>query len=133
MRLTADTNILLRSLLNDDPVQSPLAQRALAEAELVAIPLTVFCELVWILRGRFKLPKAEISETILRLTQSANVVTHQPAVEAGLAILDAGGDFADGAIAFEGKWLGGDSFATFDKKAAKLIEAQGGSVALLQP
>jgi predicted nucleic-acid-binding protein len=48
-----------------------------------------------------------------------------------LALLDAGGDFADGVIAHEGSWLGADTFISFDKKAVKLMEAQGGSVRLL--
>jgi hypothetical protein len=32
-------------------------------------------------------------------------------------MLDAGGDFADGVIAYEGKWLGAETFVSFDKKA----------------
>jgi predicted nucleic-acid-binding protein len=55
-----------------------------------------------------------------------------PAAEAGFsALLDAGGDFADGVIAYEGNSLGADSFVSFDKKAVKLMETQGGSVRLL--
>jgi predicted nucleic-acid-binding protein len=46
-------------------------------------------------------------------------------------MLDLGGDFADGAIAYEGAWLGADTFASFDKKAVKLIESQGRSARLL--
>jgi predicted nucleic-acid-binding protein len=45
-------------------------------------------------------------------------------VEAGLAVLEAGGDFADGVIAHEGNWLGADAFVTFDKKAVALLKAQ---------
>jgi predicted nucleic-acid-binding protein len=41
------------------------------------------------------------------------------------------GDFADGAIAYEGKWLGADTFVSFDKKAVKLAEAYGGPAHLL--
>ncbi len=46
-------------------------------------------------------------------------------------MLVAGGDFADGIIAFEGRRLGGDIFVTFDKKAARLIAETGGRVELL--
>jgi hypothetical protein len=42
-------------------------------------------------------------------------------------MLDAGGDFADGVIAHEGNWLGGD----FDKKAVVLLTEQGYSATLL--
>ncbi|MDX8516037.1 hypothetical protein RFM70_29585 [Mesorhizobium sp. VK23E] len=51
------------------------------------------------------------------MISSANVATNRPAAEAGLAVLEAGGDFADGAIAFEGSWLGAETFLSFDKKA----------------
>ena len=43
----------------------------------------------------------------------------------GLAFLKAGGDFADGLIAYEGSWLGGDTFVSFDKKAVALVARQG--------
>ena len=56
---------------------------------------------------------------------------NQPAAEAGLTLLDAGGDFADGVIAYEGSWLGAEAFVSFDKKAVKLMEARGTSVRLL--
>jgi predicted nucleic-acid-binding protein len=52
---------------------------------------------------------------------SGNVVANRPAVEAGLALMDAGGDFADGIIAYEGSWLGADMFVSFDKTAVKLL------------
>jgi predicted nucleic-acid-binding protein len=41
-----------------------------------------------------------------------------------LAVLESGGDFADGAIAYEGELLGGLEFVTFDQQAAKLLKAQ---------
>jgi len=46
-------------------------------------------------------------------------------------VLDAGGDFADGVVAFDGQWLGGETFVSFDKKAVKLLEGQGTAVQLL--
>ncbi len=68
---------------------------------------------------------------IRRLMNGANVVVNRPAAEAGLSLLHAGGDFADGVIAYEGSWLGADAFVSFDKKAVKLIETHGGSARLL--
>jgi predicted nucleic-acid-binding protein len=62
---------------------------------------------------------------------AANVVVNRPAVEGGLAMLGAGGDFADGIIAYEGSWLGAEIFASFDKTAVKLMEARGEAVRLL--
>jgi predicted nucleic-acid-binding protein len=55
----------------------------------------------------------------------------RPAVEAGLAVLDAGADFADGVIAYEGRWLGGETFVSFDKKAVAVIAKQGMQARLL--
>ena len=131
MKLTADSNILLRAIVQDDVQQARLAQEAMADAELIAIPLTVFCEFAWVASRLYKYSASEIADAIGVLVHSANVVTHQPAVEAGLAMLEAGGDFADGVIAFEGKLLGADTLLTFDKQAARLIESQGGSAHLL--
>ena len=59
------------------------------------------------------------------------VVVNRPAVEAGLAVLEDGGDFADGVIAFDGDWLGGETFVSFDRKAVNLLSAQGHPVQLL--
>jgi hypothetical protein len=50
------------------------------------------------------------------------------ACDAGLAILEAGGDFADGVIAFDGRRLGGAVFVSFDRRAVALIERSGGEV-----
>jgi predicted nucleic-acid-binding protein len=39
-------------------------------------------------------------------------------------VLKAAGEFADGLIAYEGAWLGGETFVSFDRKAVALIAAQ---------
>jgi predicted nucleic-acid-binding protein len=65
------------------------------------------------------------------LLETGNVVVNHPAVDAGLAVLDVGGDFADGLIAYEGRWLGGDTFVSFDKRAVSLIAKQGQQARLL--
>jgi predicted nucleic-acid-binding protein len=131
MKITADTNVLVRAVTEDHEQQSRAAQTALRKAELVAIPVPALCELVWVLSQGYKIPFAEIAEAIRRLINGANVVVNRPTAEAGLTVLDAGGDFADGVIAYEGHWLGADIFVSFDKKAVKLIEAQGEAAQLL--
>ena len=131
MKITADTNVLVRAITNDDVGQSSVAEAELANADVVALALPALCELVWVLSQGYKIPSAEIAEAIRRLMNSANVVVNRPAAEAGLAVLDAGGDFADGVIAYEGSWLGADTFISFDKKAVKLMKAQGETVRLL--
>jgi predicted nucleic-acid-binding protein len=130
MKITADTNVLVRAITEDDAEQSKAAQTALLKADIVALTIPTLCELVWVLQG-YKIRPSDIADTIRGLLSSANVVANQPAAEAGLALLDVGGDFADGAIAYEGNWLGADTFVTFDKKAVQLMHAQGKSARLL--
>jgi predicted nucleic-acid-binding protein len=89
------------------------------------------CELVWVLSQGYKIASDDIAGAVRALTSAANVVVNRPAVEAGLALLDAGGDFADGVIAYEGNWLGGETFVSFDKKAVKRLTAQGECARLL--
>ncbi len=122
---------MVRAITEDQEHQSRAAQTTLKKAELVAIPISALCELVWVLSQGYKIPPIEIAEAIRRLMNGANVVVNRPAAEAGLAVLDAGGDFADGVIAYEGNWLGADTFVSFDKKAVKLVESQGRSAHLL--
>jgi predicted nucleic-acid-binding protein len=124
MKITADTNVLVRAITSDDVRQSKVAEAELANADVVALALSALCELVWVLSQGYKIPSAEIAEAIRRLVNGGNVVVNRPAVEAGLALLDAGGDFADGIIAYEGSWLGAEIFISFDKKAVKLMEAR---------
>jgi len=131
VKITADTNVLVRAIVGDDPRQGRAAQSALAKAEVVAVPLPVLCELVWVLTQGYKIPPAQTADTIRRLMNSANVVMNRPATDAGLAMLGAGGDFADGIIAHEGNWLGAETFVSFDRKAVKLVQAQGKSARLL--
>ena len=131
MKIAADTNVLLRAITEDDERQSKVAQAQLAKADMVALAIPVLCELVWVLSRGYGKSAAEVAATVRRLIDSANVVVNRPAAEAGLAVLEAGGDFADGVIVYEGSWLGADTFVSFDRKAVKLIAAQGKSTRLL--
>ena len=131
MKITADTNVLVRAITGDDVRQSKIAQAQLANAAIVALAIPVLCELVWVLSQGYKHPAADIAETIRRLLASANVVVNRPAADAGLALLEAGGDFADGVIGYEGSWLGAETFVSFDRKAVKLMDAQGKAARLL--
>jgi predicted nucleic-acid-binding protein len=125
VKITADTNILVRALTDDNPMQSPRAQAKLAQAELVAISSTALCELVWVLIRGYRLPAATVADAIRRLLAAANVAADRRGAEAGLAMLDAGGDFADGVIAHQGAWFGGETFVSFDRQAIALLRAQG--------
>ena len=125
MRITADTNLLLRVILEDDPVQAALAKTTLDQATLIAIPVPVFCELVWTMRRLYKLPPGEIADSIEAISRVDTVVIDRPAVEAGLSVLRAGGDFADGVIAWQGAAMGGESLVTFDRDAVRVLTEVG--------
>jgi predicted nucleic-acid-binding protein len=131
MKVSADSNVLIRAAVQDDLHQGRRAAKVLAEADLIAVPVPVLCEFVWVLRRGYKKSAADVSDAIRRLMRSANVIMNRPAVEAGLSVLDAGGDFADAAIAYEGEWLGAEEFVSFDSKAVSLLRAQGNRARLL--
>lgn len=130
MKITADTNVLVRVLVEDDAEQSKAAETILRKADVVAISVTALCELVWVLSQGYRISFEDIADAIRRLINASNVVVNRPLAEAGLAFLERGGDFADGIIAHEGSWLGGETFVSFNKKAVKLIEASRGSARL---
>ena len=131
MRISVDTNLLVRAAVEDEPAQTRLAIESMQKAMLVAVSVEALCEFVWVLRRSYKRPSAGVALSIRRLVDSPNVVTDRPAVDAGLAVLDAGGDFADGVIAYQGQMLGGETFLSFDRNAVQLIAAQGGRAELL--
>lgn len=131
MKVTADTNVLVRAVVNDDPEQGAKAAQLLSEAEVVAVTLPSLCEFVWVLQRVYGLSRPDIISAIRVLVAAENVRVNQQAVEQGLKVYEAGGDFADGVIAYEGQWLGGKTFASFDKRAVRLLEKQGVSVLVL--
>ncbi|MGE3689960.1 MAG: type II toxin-antitoxin system VapC family toxin [Novosphingobium sp.] len=131
MKITADTNLLLRLFVHDDDRQRKLAKEALVDADLVAVSVHALCELSWVMGRSHSFTNGEVATAIRVLMNTGNVVLNRPAVEAGLRMLDVGGDFADGVIAFDGQWLGGETFVSFDRKAVKLLQKQGGDPVLL--
>ena len=131
MKVAVDANVLVRAVVRDDPTQSDVAAAVLTNAELIAVATPCLCEFVWVLLRVYGFQRADAASAIRALMGAANVEMNRPAVEAGLLMLDAGGDFADGVIAYEGNWLGGQTFISFDKKAVTLLTAQGQSTRLL--
>jgi predicted nucleic-acid-binding protein len=129
--VAVDTNVLVRAVLQDDVKQGRMAAKLLKEAASIAVSLPCLCEFVWVLRRGARLSKDDAVLAIRSLIAAGNVVMNRPAVEAGLALLDAGGDFADGIMAYEGRWLGGETFVSFDKQAVRRLSEQGHSARLL--
>ncbi len=131
MKIAVDTNVLVRAVVADDPVQARVAAKVLTDAELIAVATPCLCEFVWVLRSVYDFQASDAAQAIRALLATKNVEMNRPAVEAGLSMLEAGGDFADGVIAYEGAWLGGETFVSFDKQAVGLLTAQSRSARLL--
>ena len=129
--MIADTNVLLRAVLDDDADQSRASRLAFSAADRVVISRHAFCEMVWLLRQRYKMPREEIFKVINGYLESDKVIADVAAIQAGLEAMTAGADFADGVIAYEGRWLGGETFVSFDKRAVAAMEKQGMKVRLL--
>lgn len=131
MKIIADTNVLLCLFVDDDEAQSALALQVMESADLVAVSIHSLCELAWVLDRRYGVARPDLAAVVLKLAATANVVVNRPLVDAGLTMLEAGGDFADGVIAHDGRWLGGERFVSFDRKAVKRLQAQGQAAQLL--
>ena len=129
MKITADTNVLLRVVVHDDPEQADAARTLLRRATVVAIPIPVLCEFAWVLKRAYARGANDVAAAIEAVTEIDVVVTDLPAVEAGLSSLRAGGDFADGVIAHQGEALGGTVFASFDRRAVARLRSNGAAAA----
>ena len=129
MKITADTNILVRIVMQDYVDQAAVAQALFLQATIIAVPVPVFCEFAWVLKRGYASSANDIASAIEAIVKVDAVVTDLPAVEAGLTALRAGGDFADGALAYQGERLGGTVFASFDRNAVALLRNEGAEAA----
>lgn len=130
-KISVDTNVLLRILLQDDPSQAERANMLLQQADVVAVSNTCLCEVVWVMRSTYRLSYKEILPLLEELLKTDNLVFDRPTVEFALKILRDGGDFADGVIAYQSYHLGGDTFVSFDRKAVRLLHNHGKTAVLL--
>ena len=65
MKITVDTNVLVRSCMSDDPAQASIAAKILTDAALIAIALPCLCEFVWVLRRVLDVNYLDRSATII--------------------------------------------------------------------
>jgi predicted nucleic-acid-binding protein len=131
VKIIADTNLLVRLAVDDDPNQRRVAARIVMEAEAVIVGLHALCEMVWVLRTRYRFSTAQIVLAIESLCGVENVIVDRASLEAGLEAMRSGADFADAAIAYEGRMAGGEVFVSFDKKAVAAVAKQGMKAELL--
>lgn len=120
-----DTNVLVRFLVQDDPVQFEQAVKLIrreARGNGVLISLIVLLETEWVLRSRYGLSKPDILAAFTALLESAEAYFEDEAsVEEALYLWkDAPAEFADCLIAARHRALGCRATASFDAKAASL-------------
>lgn len=125
MRITADTSVLVHTVVDDDAEQAEAARTLLLRAALIAVPVPVFCDLAWVLKRAYGPDANDVAKVIQTIAEIDAVTTDVPAVEAGLTALRAGGDFADGVIAHQGAALGGTVFAGFDRQPVARLRDTG--------
>lgn len=121
--IALDTNVVVRFLVNDDPAQARRA-RALIEANAVYAPVTVLLETEWVLRGGYRLSRADVVRLLRGLLGLPELATEDPQrVARALQWHEEGIDFAD-ALHLSGS-AGAERFATFDEKLVKAAKKLG--------
>jgi predicted nucleic-acid-binding protein len=121
-----DTNVLIRHLTQDDPVQSlrasALIEDRLTEDEPGFISVVALTETVWVLDRVYKYSDLEIAAVIERLLQTRTLVVENE-VEvyfAMTALKQSRALFTDALIGSLGARAGCSVTLTFDRKAARL-------------
>jgi predicted nucleic-acid-binding protein len=121
-----DTNILVRYLAQDDPVQSPQARKLienkLTEENPGFLSVVVMAETVWVLERAYGLADKDIAAAI-ELTLRAEVLvveSEQEVFTAMIALKERRGFFADALIGALGAKAGCSHTLSFDQKALRL-------------
>lgn len=122
--LAVDTNIVVRALADDDPIQSPRA-RALLIDQSVFVCTTVFLECEWALRRSLK-DKSVVLATLRALAGMPNVTLEEPdRIRFALDATIRGFDFADALnLAAAGDCT---AFVTFDRDLHQAATMLGGT------
>ena len=121
-----DTNILIRYLTQDDPVQSAKAteifERRLTLKNSGFVSVVAMVETVWVLDRAYGLTAQEIATAVERLLQVdvLAIENEQEVFTAMVALKQRRGSFADALIAELGARAGCTRTLTFDQKALRL-------------
>ena len=125
-----DTNVLVRYLTEDDPVQSRRAADCLATVTARGgrcfISALVLCELSWVLRGAYDVSKADLITTLDQiLATSQFVIGDKDIIRRGLDAYRGGrADFADYVIGAVHAEAGCERTVTFDRRLRHAVGVQ---------
>jgi predicted nucleic-acid-binding protein len=112
-----DTNLLVRILTNDDPIQ---ARRALEtiKSDDIFIPKTVLLEAEWVLRYAYEIDRSNIISGFKKLLGLPNVNVEEPdSIHQAISWYENKVDFADALHLASCRRCA--SFATFDSQFIK--------------
>jgi predicted nucleic-acid-binding protein len=121
-----DTNVLVRYLAQDDPVQSrqatALIEHRLSEQDPGFVSVVAMVETAWVLERAYGLSANEIAAAIERMLQADALVVEdeQEVFTAMMALRQGRGSFADALIAALGSRAGCTHTVTFDRRALRL-------------
>jgi len=121
-----DTNVIVRYLTQDDPVQSPkatgLIERGLTEEEPGFVSVVAMAETAWVLERVYGRTAEEIAAVIERMLEVEVLVveSEQEVFTAMIAVKEGRGSFADALIGALGARAGCSHTVTFDQKALRL-------------
>lgn len=119
-----DTNILIRYIIQDDPIQSRLATKFLEsninKANPGFISQIVLCEIVWVLRRAYGYDKPIILQVLNQIIDTSEFIIEnsESARQALRDFKEGNADFSDYLIGSANKYHGCEYTLTLDKKAA---------------
>jgi predicted nucleic-acid-binding protein len=123
-----DTNVVVRYLAQDDPVQSPkateLIERRLTQQHPGFISVVAMVETAWVLERAYGLADHEIAAVIESLLQADVLVVEreEEVFYAMIALKEKRVSFADALIAALGARANCSHTFTFDRKALRLSQ-----------
>ena len=117
-----DANIILRYLLNDNPELSPKAKEII-EQNIVEVPVEVLCEVVYVLKGYYKIDRQNVSSKLKHFFEMTQcILVNRESILKGLEY------FGENKLDFVDCLLVGyasiekDEIYTFDDDLIKLIK-----------
>lgn len=121
-----DTNVLLRLVVADDPVQTERARRFIARRCTPKSPgfinQIVLAEFAWVLASSYRYRRTEVADAVESLLSGEDrLVEAEQEVRAALEDYRAGGvELVDSLIGRVNRARGCEATATFDRRAARL-------------
>lgn len=125
-----DTNILVRYIVEDDPVQTLLANELIenkcTSKNTAFINLIVLCELVWVLARAYKCNRKQIKDVLqnLLITENFTVEHHDIAWQALYDFEEGKADYSDCLISRLNNYYECSTSYSFDKNAAKFTNIE---------